>query len=232
MNKLKPFKSTPLGDHYKVKSPSQVTQKLIKSVDWAEDKPYLSFAFPMRKLSPSKPLRFKVSGKYLKTIHCFVGKSGVKIPPVPRSMAGITTRPPKSLAELKRLNRLDHKAHLKSQGKKAGYSAWHDYKVYEKEYMPHASALVYFRKGKFIGLTVHFKAKTLMNGIKDHLGWHLDYSFFTPAERRSAEYQEALWLKKTAKRGISMRIDPAPDAYYKFFSRLGISANRVIFERL
>ncbi len=227
---LKPIKRTPRGDWYSVERPGLVDQKLLNSLDWPVDKPYMTFIFPKQKVNPAKPPRFKVSRKYLNFIRCFAVPKAIKLPAEPASLAGIVVRPPKNLAELKRINRQDHKAHLKKAGKKAGYSVWNEYKFYEKEYMPKASALLYFRKGKFFGLSVHFPCKVFKAGTKDHLGWHVSFKGLTQAERRSAEYQQALWLNKTTRCGLSLSLSPGES--YKFFAGLGLTTDRVTFERL
>lgn len=86
---LKPVKVTPRGDWYKVKSPADVTPKLIDSIDWPGDKPYLNFVFPKQKLDAQKTLRFKLSNKYLVSINCISGGRGIKLPAKPVSFAGI-----------------------------------------------------------------------------------------------------------------------------------------------
>lgn len=231
MKILRPLKVTPRGDWYRVKSPADVNQKLLDSIDWPKDKPYLNFLFPKQKISAAKPLRFKVPRKYIMSVHCISGGRGIKVPPEPSSLAGIVTRPPKNLAEFKRLNKMEHKEVLRKEGKKAGYSVWNEYKRYEKEIMPRAKALLFYRKGKFSGLAVHFKSEIFSIGTRDHLGWHAGFEGFTAAERRSAEYQQALWMKKTAKRGLSVLMDPVPCPYYKFIANLGLVVGRVCVER-
>lgn len=230
MKKISLFKSTPRVDWYKVPGPGAVDQKLIDSLDWPVEKPYVCFIFPRTKLDPAKPLRFKVSRKYMGNVRVFTPARTLKLPPEPASLAGITVRPPKSLAELKRVNRLDHAAHLKRDGKKAGYSAWNEYKAYEKTFMPKATALMFFRKGKFFGLAVHFPHDIFNVGKRDHLGWHVSFKGLNPAERRSAEYQQALWLKKTARRGLTLSLGDGES--YKFFARMGLTADRIGYERL
>jgi hypothetical protein len=121
---------------------------------------------------------------------------------------------------------------LRKEGKKAGYSAWNEYKRYEKELMPTAKALLFYRKEKFAGLAVHFKSDIFFMGKCDHLGWHTGFEGFTPAERRSAEYQQALWMKKTAKRGLSVLTDFTAGSYYRFLAGLGLVTGRVRVERL
>jgi hypothetical protein len=232
MKALKPIKITPRGDWYRVKSPADINQKLLDSVDWPKDKPYLNFIFPKQKVSAAKPLRFKVSRKNLVSVNCVATGRGIKVPPKPASLAGIVTRPPKDLAEFKRLNKLDHKEVLRKEGKKAGYGVWNDYKRYEKELMPIAKALLFYRKGKFAGLAVHFKSDIFSIGKCDHLGWHAGFEGFTPAARRSAEYQQALWMKKTAKRGLSVLTDLPLGPYFKFLAGLGLVTGRVRLERL
>lgn len=92
--------------------------------------------------------------------------------------------------------------------------------------------MLFFRKGKVSGLAVHFKSDIYQAGQCDHLGWHSDFIGFTPAERRSAEYQFAVWLKASAKRGLSVLMDPVPGPYYKFNAAIGLSVFRVRVERL
>jgi len=232
MKELKPIKVTARGDWYRVKGPADVNQKLVDSIDWPKDKPYLNFVFPKQKISAAKPIRLKVSRKYLVSINTISGAGGIKVPPKPSSLAGIVTRPPKDLAELKRLNKMDQKEVLRKEGKKAGYSVWNDYKRYEQEIMPKAKALLFYRKGKFSGLAVHFKSEIFSLGTCDHLGWNPGFEGFTAAERRSAEYQQALWMKKTAKRGLSVILDPVPNQHYKFIAGLGQVVGRVRMERL
>ena len=232
MKALKPIKITASGDWYRVKGPADVNQKLLDSIDWPKNKPYLNFVFPKKKFNVAKPLRLKVSGKYLVALHCVSDGRGIKVPPAPSSLAGIETRAPRSLAEFKRLNKMEYKETLRKEGKEAGYSVWHDYKRYEKEIMPTAKALLFYRKGKFSGLAVLFKSKIFLVGTRDHLGWHAGFEGFTPAERRSAEYQQALWMKKTAKRGLSILTDLTPGPYYRFISGLGLYIGRARVERL
>lgn len=232
MKILRPLKVTTRGDWYRVKSAADVNQKLLDSIYWPKDKPYLNFVFPEQKISVAKPLRLKVSRKHIVSINCISNGKGIKVPPLPSSFAGIVTRPPKDLAEFKRLNKMDHKEVLRKEGKKAGYSVWNEYKRYEKEIIPKAKALLFYRKGKFSGLAVHFRSEIFSIGTRDHLGWHAGFEGFTAAERRSAEYQQALWMKKTAKRGLSVLLAPVPDAYYKFIANLGLVVGRVSVERL
>jgi hypothetical protein len=232
MKTLKPVKVTPRGDWYRVNNPSDIDQKLLDSINWPEDKPYLNFIFPKQKMSAAKPLRLKLPKKYLVAVNCMSGGRGIKVPPKPSSLAGIATRPPKDLAEFRRLNKMELKELLRKEGKKAGYSVWNDYKLYEKETMPKAKALLFYRKGKFTGLAVHFKSKIFSIGTCDHLGWHSDFKGFTPAERRSAEYQQALWLRKTVKHGFSVFGDTVLGPYDKYIASLGLVIGRVRIERL
>ncbi len=232
MEIMKPFKVTPRGDWYRIKGPAELDQKLLDSINWPKEKPFINFVFAPQKMDAAKVLRFKLSRKYLASINCVAGGRGVKVPAKPATLAGIEVRPPKDLAELKRLNRMDHARLLKEEGKKAGYSAWNDYKLYENEIMPKAKALVFYRKGKFAGLAVHFKSDIPVLGCVDHLGWHSAFKKFTPAERRSAEYQQALWMKKTATHGLSVLLDSVPGPYYKFIAGLGLYAARVRVERM
>ena len=47
-----------------------------------------------------------------------------------------------------------------------------------------------------------------------------------------AEYQQALWMKKTAKRGLSVLTDLTPGPYFKYLAGLGLVTGRVRVERL
>ena len=231
MKILKPVKVTPRGDWYRIKSPAELNRALA-SIDWPKDKPYANFIFPKRALAAIKTDWLKLPRGYMLAVNCIAGGRGLKVPPAPPSLAGIETRPPKDLAEFRRLNRLESKKLLKREGKKAGYSVNNDLAMYEKEIMPKAKALLFYRKGKFSGLAVHFRADIFSVGVRDHLGWHDDFRGFSPAERRSAEYQQTLWLKKTAKRGLSVFWGMDSSAHNKYLLGLGLFSGRIRLERL
>lgn len=231
MKAMKPVRVTARGDWYMIKGPAEL-KRALSAIEWPKEKPFMNFIFPKVALRAIKKQSLRLPRNYMMSINCEEGRGGIKVPPLPSSFAGIETRPPKNLSEYKRLNRLELKQLLKKEGKRAGYSPWNDYKTYEKEVMPKAKALLFFRKGKFAGLAAHFKSDIPYIGVCDHLGWHSDFKGFSPAERRSAEYQQALWMKNTAKRGLSVFSGGLTGKHYNFLLGLGLYVRRIRLERI
>lgn len=146
-------------------------------------------------------------------------------------MAGITARPPKNLAELVRLSYLEKMKLLRREGKKAGYSVRHDWELYKKKFLPKAKALIFFKKGKFLTLAVYFRRKNIYGEMENYISWHPKLKDLAPAEARSVQYQEAVWLSKSGKYRVSSFCMAKVDAYYKFVASLGFETDRVVFER-
>jgi len=229
--KVSLYRKDERGNTYKVGDRSAIDQTLLDSLDLPKDKPYCGFIFKRVPLKSLKPLRFKVSTKYHQMFYCFSPESGVKLPPEPAA-AGITSRLPKNLAELVRYTRLEHRELIKREGKKAGYSARHDLEDYVKKFLPKAKALLFFKKGKFLTHGAYFKRKNMYGFTDNYMSWHPKLEGLTPAERRSINYQEAVWLKNSGKHRVSLFNSAKMDAYYRFFADMDFQTDRVLFERI
>lgn len=230
MKSLKPFKITSAGPIYKVPQASLVNQKLIDSISWPKEDYYRNFMFKQVKLNPLKPLRFNVSRKYIQMLSCFSPRAGIKVPPATH-MPGIVAREPRNLKELIRFNRLAHAILLKRLGKRVNISARKDYALYEKSFLPKAKALLFFKDKDFSGILVHFARTGLFGDKQDYIAWHDRFVGLSPKEILAAQYQLALWLKKTTRRRISVFLTPSNNDMYKFFGKLGFVTSRVLFEK-
>lgn len=229
-NKISLYKRVPRSNVYKVGDPSVINQELIDSVNWPEGDPYCGFIFKRTLLDPSRPLKFRVSKKYAQMLYCFSAGAGIKLPPQPSS-AGITSRPPKNLAELVRLSYLEKTRLLRKEGRRAGYSVRNDWEIYKKKFLPKAKALLFFKNGKFLTLAVYFRRKNICGNIENYISWHPKLSGFTQAEVRSVRYQEAAWLRKCGKGRVSGYCITTVDENYRFLASMGFATDRVVFER-
>lgn len=225
-------KITSAGPIYKVSQPAQINEKMIDSIAWPKGDYYRNFMFSQVTLNPVKPLKFKVSKRYIQMLSCFSPRSGITTMPPPAYMPGIIAREPKNLKELVRLNRLAHTALLKRLGKRANISARKDYALFEKTYLPKAKALLFFKDSRFAGILVHFSRTGLFGDKQDYIAWHDRFIGLSPKEIKAAQYQLALWLKKTTRRRISVFLTPGKNEMYKFFGKLGFVTSRVLFEKV
>jgi hypothetical protein len=101
-----------MGKIYKIAVPRRIDKALMMAHGWSADEPSVRFEFKktlkLAKLPPVKLpagclLRLGVSAPGKK-----LGYAGKAVPAV-----GIESRPPRNFAELKRVNRMAHRAYLK-----------------------------------------------------------------------------------------------------------------------
>lgn len=230
MKKLEPFKVTKSGPLYRVKEPAQVDRELIDSVEWTSDQRLLSFDFkPVR--VPPKPMPFKIPRKYCWRVACYSPGPGIKSALKPCPSAGITSRPPASYAEHLRASRAAYRSYLKRWGKLVPPGIITSYPEYEKENIKKAASLLIFKGKKLAGLYSHVKTTGVMGDKQNYVSWYELFPGLTAAERRSSYYQAALWLKKTAKRSVSVLPESYEKDVFEFFSSLGFIARRVVIER-
>lgn len=230
MKKIKPFKVTKSGPLYRVKKTSQVDQKLIDSVEWPSDQRLLSFDFkPVR--MPSKPISFKIPREYCWRLACYSPSLGIKSTLKPCPLDGITSRPPASYAEHLRASRAAYRSYLKRWGKLVPPGIITSYPKYEKESVKKSASLLIFKGKKLAGLYSHIKTTGVMGDKQNYISWYELFPGLTAAELRSAHYQAALWLKKTAKRKVSALVESYEKEPFGFFSSLGFIARRVVIER-
>jgi len=232
MKNLKPYKTTESSVLYRVARPAQVTQALVTSVDWPVDKRGLCFDFKSVKLDPSRPLCFKLSPKYSVRIACYSPGRGIKVPAKPATLAGIEVRPPKNLVEHKKITLLHDTVFLRMWRRKISPEAVENYSADVLKKLHKAKSLIAFRKNKPVGVFSHMPHKGVSGKTYDAVfSWTL-FPGLSPAERRSASYQCALWLKKTARRQVSVSLGLFEKDAIKFFAEAGFTSCRVILERL
>lgn len=232
MKDLKPYKVTDTSILYKVKDPAQITPALVKSLDWPAEKRALGIDFKPRKMDPARPLVFRLPAGYTSKTACYSPAGGIRVPAVRPAVDGIETRPPKSLAELRRVSAMDDRIFLKLWRKKLSAKAAADYETFVDKHLTKLNALIAFRKGKPCGLFAHLKHKGVSGKTYDALtSWNL-FPGLSPAERRSALYQSALWLKKSARRQVSVTVGYYEKDLLKFFAGLGFTTCRVVIERV
>lgn len=231
MKTLKPYKVTSTGPLYKVRTPAQVNQKLIDAVGWKKEDKLICFDFRPMPL-PAKPIKFKVSPNYDSRVACYSPGPGVKAAVKPCPPAGIESRPPSSLAELKRATEASFQAYLKERGKLVPPDVIKDYKDFKKNYIGKIKALLLLRKGKLVGLTAHMPSTGVLGDKQDLIVWRVFLAKLSPAELRSAHCQEALWLKATTKNRVAIVLNYYEKEAFKLFYSLGFTTRRAIFERI
>ena len=230
MKKLEPFKVTKTGPLYRVKRPSQVDRKLIDSVEWRKEQRLLSFDFkPVR--VPSKPIPFKIPRKYCWRVACYSTGPGIKSALKPCPEAGITSRPPASFAEHLRASWAAYRSYRKKWGKLVPPGIIAAYPKYVKESVKKSTSLMIFRGKKLVGLFSHLKTTGVLDDKQNYVCWYELFPGLTAAERRSARCQASHWLKKTAKRRVSVLVESYEKDAFEFFSSLGFTTRRVVIER-
>jgi hypothetical protein len=230
MKALKPFKVTATGPLYRVKTASQVNQKLVDSVEWRKEHYLLGFDFKLLPLPP-KPIRFGLSRKYSWRLASYSPGVGIKSPLKPCPPAGITVRAPASRAEHVKFIEISYKAYLKEWGKLVPTGVAKYYPKYIKEYPQKLTSLLVFKGQKFCGMFSHVKTTGVMGDKQNYMTWYALVPGLTPAERRSVHYQASVWLKKTATRRVAVLVESFEKDGFKFFSSLGFFARRIVIER-
>lgn len=231
MDPIKSYKIVKNAILYRVKTPAQVTQKLVSTVQWPADKQMLCFDFKSVKLNPAKPPKFKVSSKYCHRIACYSPGPGLKNPGRPSPLSGVSVQAPNSLAELRRLSRKHFFKYWRIWGDKVGADFTKGYAGYDRDWLPKVKALVVEKNGKDIGLYIHTPVTGVAGKRLENMCWHSLVPGLSKVERASAHYQAALWLKKTTKLQISVVFSLVDRESYEFFSGLGFSTCRAIFMR-
>ncbi len=229
MKKLKPVKVTSNVARYRIKEMASIDTAFVEALDWSADVPWLVIDFKAQALRPGKMPRLDISRKYNLMLGCIEGKV-LKVP-APCPEAGITARPPKSKAEVKKVLRAAFLQYVKSLGKRLGPAFEKNYRQFENSMVKSAEALVILKDGKPCGLFA-FVPHTDVYGRKFcHITWHNFFSPLTPGQRRSAQRQAVLWLKKNAKQRLSVALDLYLKEYYEFFAGLGFSVSSLWVER-
>ena len=231
MNPMKPYKITKTSILYRVKTLAQVTQGLVSSVEWPADKQLLCFDFKSVKLNPAKSPKFKVSSKYCHRIACYSPSPGLMNPGRPCPPAGVSVRAPKSLVELRQLSKKHFFRYWRLWGDKVGANFTEGYPEYHRDWLPKVKALVVVKDGKDVGLYTHTPITGVAGKRLDNMCWHSLLPGLSKAERASAHYQAALWLKATTKLKISVVFSLVDRESYEFFSGIGFSTCRAIFSR-
>lgn len=230
MKTLKPFKVTASGPLYKVKTLAKVDLKLADSVEWRKEHRLLSFDFKPVRL-PAKPVNPGLSRKYSWRLASYSPGVGIKsaLPPCPA--AGITSRPPASLAEHRKGIGLSFKTYIKQWGKLVPRNVHDTSREYIKTYPPKLTTLLLFKGKKMCGICSHIKTTGVMKDKQNYVSWYYLFPGLTPAERRSARYQVSAWLKKTTRRKVSTLVEGFERDAFEFFSALGFITLRIVIER-
>ncbi|MHB9138693.1 MAG: hypothetical protein ACYC4Q_04730 [Victivallaceae bacterium] len=231
MKKLKPYKITKTAILYRVKTAAGVDRRMFAAAEWPADKSLLCFDFKSIKLNPAKPPKFAVPGKYCHRVACYSPGRGIKNPGQPCPAAGISARAPKSLAELRRISRKHFFAYARGFRNRLGTEFCKVYPEYDRVYLPKVKALVLEKNGKDVGLYTHTPLTGVAGKRLDNMCWHSLVPGLSKAERASAHYQAALWLKETTKLQVAVSFDLVDKEAYEFFSGLGFTTCRAIFQR-
>ncbi len=228
---MKPYKITKNAILYRVKNIAGVNDSAFRAAQWPADKPLLCFDFKSVKLAPARPPKFVVRGRYNHRIACYSPGRGIRNPGRPCPQAGISVRPPKSLAELRKISREHFLGFMRRFGSRLGTEFDKSYPEYEKDYLPKVNALVIVKGAKAVGLYTHTPIVGVAGKLLDNMCWHSLVPGLSGAQRASAHYQAACWLKKTTKLRVSVVFDLIDKDSYEFFSKLGFSTCRVVFQR-
>ena len=219
------------AEAYRVPAPRRIDTAFLKSMDWPKDKPGLRIEFTSA-ISLAKLPPVKLPGGYLVRLACNSARKGVKRAGENVPAAGIEARPPKNLAELKKVNLLVYKAYVKTWGKKVGRNFSAASLEYQKKYLPITKSLIMFKQGKPVGLYSLLKYALPSGKLCDLVAWHNHMPGLSAAERRSFWHQGAVWFSKTAKRQLVVGLDLFDKESLQFFSILGFKVTRIRFERL
>lgn len=219
-----------MGKIHKIAIPWRIDTALLTAYGWSEDEPSVRFEFnKMLKLAKLPPV--KIPANCLLRLGCSAAgkKLGYSSKAVPA--AGIESRTPKSLAELKRVNRLAHRAYLKAWRAKGGGFFLTDAKGYETKYLPKTRSLIMFRKGKPVALYSLLKYAE-KGRITDIVTWHCPFVPLSPAEVRSVWHQASSWMDSASKFRLGVGLDYFDKASLRFFSGLGFKVDRIRIVRI
>lgn len=228
MKKTRALKN--MGKIYKIAVPRRIDKALMTAHGWSEEEPSVRFEFKTTlKLAKLPPV--KIPAGCLLRLGCSapgkkLGYAGKAVP-----AAGIESRPPKNFAELKRVNRLAHRAYLKEWGTKVGGFFLTAAKKYETQYLPKTRSLIMFKKGKPVALYSLFKSKE-KGRIIDIVAWHCPFVRLSPAEVRSAWHQASCWMNSAAKGRLVVGLDDFDKPSVRFFAGLGFNIDRIRVVRI
>ena len=219
-----------MGKIHKIAVPRIIDKALLTAYGWSTEVPSVRFVFKktlkLAKFPPAKipagcllRLGASAAGKKL-------GYSGKAVP-----AAGIEARTPRNFAELKRVNRLAHRAYLKEWGAKAGGFFLTDAKKYETKSLPKTRSLIMFKKGKPVALYSLFKYKE-KGEIVDIVAWHCPFVRLSPAELRSVWHQASSWMNSSSKGRLVVGLDHFDKASVRFFAGLGFKVDRIRIVRM
>lgn len=219
-----------MGKIYKIAVPRRIDKTLMTAYGWSADEPSVRFEFKkilkLSKLPPVKIpagclLRLGVSAPGKK-----LGYSGKAVP-----AAGIESRPPRNFAELKKVNRLAHRAYLKEWGTKVGGFFLSSAKEYETRYLPKTRSLIMFKKGKPVSLYSLWKY-TKNGEVVDVVTWHNPFVRLSSAELRSDRHQASCWINSASKGRLAVGLDYFDKASLRFFAGLGFIVDRIRIVRM
>lgn len=219
-----------MGEIYKIAVPRRIDVALLTAHGWSKDEPSVRFEFKKTlKLARLPPV--KIPANCLLRLGCSaagkkLGYSGTAVP-----AAGIESRTPKSFAELKRVNRLAHRAYLKEWGAKVGGFFLTESDKYEKKYLPKTRSLIMFRKGKPVALYSLLKYAE-KGRTTDIVTWHCPFVRLSPAEVRSVWHQASSWMDSVSKCRLGVGLDYFDKASLRFFSSLGFKVDRIRIVRM
>ncbi len=215
---------------YKINDVSGLNNKLIESVDWPENIPMLGFEFKPVAVD-KKPFRVKLSSKYsISVTYCSKGK-GLKNIGKSVSQAGIDIRTPKSFSELKRVCKLIADDYYVIGGKYVTNNFKKGSKDFVVNNLKKTRSIIITKNREYVGLFSIFGIKGLSGEKHDLMAWHNLISGLSTAERNSAYYQAAKWMKKTTDKKVFVYVHNFDSASRQFFTGLGFRPYRVIIER-
>ena len=219
-----------MGKIHKIAVPRVIDKTLLTAYGWSAEVPSVRFEFkktlklakfPLVKIPAGCLLRLGASAPGKK-----LGYSGKAAP-----ATGIEARPPRNFAELKRVNRLAHRAYLKEWGTKVGGFFLTAAKKFETKYLPKTRSLIMLRKGKPVALYSLLKYAE-KGRTTDIVTWHCPFVRLSPAEVRSVWYQASSWMDSASKGRLVVGLDHFDKASVKFFAGLGFKVDRIRIVRM
>lgn len=215
---------------YHIRDYSEVSDKLIESVEWPDSVPDLFFDF--KPFSPAGGLlKHRVSRKYY--VRYILGGKRSALKPIGRAMkdSPIEIRPPRSVAELRKYSKATinedyikpYKRHMDGSFEKEvrGYLA----RVGETK------SMLLFKGGKNVGLVSIAHSVRWDRKPVSIVTWLFVKETLPPAEKKDAYFKLYAWLKKNCREYLAWYTHDFSTEEQKLCHSLGLKPYRVFFHR-
>ena len=220
---------------YSLPSLDLLSEKLVGSVDWPADKPFLAFRFQPRRAPKGLPIQDMVSRrKYVCRTTYYGNKSGIPAASPCCSEFGLKLSPFRSMAEYKRTTMRTHKRYFVNpfSAYMAGNHKEED-RVYYSQYLPKTKGISVRKAGKIVGMMsiIRFPKNGRSYTPCSWISWLWVDGALPKEERKAAHAMLGGWLKKLPGRYFGGAIHAVNLKSQRWFLKMGARPVQVFFLR-